>query len=55
MSKGPRKNTDVQHTRTEPALDQRTLITLTEYVQRLGGMDRARQALETLRELKRAA
>ena len=35
----------------QAALDHRTLITLTEYVQKLGGLDRAKQALDTLREL----
>ena len=56
MSKGPVKKTSVQTPpRADQTLDQRTVITLTEYVQKLGGLERAKQALEALNELQRAA
>ena len=57
MSTGPDANARAKKSRpaATDAVDERTIITLTESVQKLGGIERARQALEALSELKKTA
>ena len=41
--------------RPDQKMDQQKVIALTEYVQKLGSVERARKALEALEQLRRAA